>query len=267
MSNSDDALDLNKGGVLLETRALTKTFGGVTAVNSVDLIANRGELNAVVGPNGAGKTTLFHLLTGTVSPTSGQVLFEGSDLTGMSSSQRVKIGIARSYQKTNIFPRLTVRQNILAAAYRAKGVGWQSMFGRRREVEAADALTDRVLNDLDLDSEAENEAQTLPYGAQRLIDIGIALACEPRLLLLDEPTSGLSSGELKRTIAFISELKTRYSILLIEHNMDLVLEFADTITVLNFGEVIARGSAADIAANEAVQQAYFGKSAAPEVGS
>ncbi|WP_366658159.1 ABC transporter ATP-binding protein [Fodinicurvata sp. EGI_FJ10296] len=249
---------------LLETRGLTKSFGGVTAVADVDLMVRRGQLNAVVGPNGAGKTTLFHLLTGTMPATAGHVIFEGEDITRTGLSARVKLGIARSYQKTNIFPRLSVRQNILAAAYRAKGVGWTSMFGRRKEVEAAEALADRILGELDLADQAHKEAQTLPYGAQRLIDIGIALACEPSLLLLDEPTSGLSSGELQKTIAFISDLKSRYSILLIEHNMDLVLEFADGITVLNFGHVIARGNAAEISADEGVQEAYFGRSVSPE---
>lgn len=246
--------------VLLETMGLMKRFGGVTAVSDVDLTVCEGRLHAIIGPNGAGKTTLFHLLTGTVPVTSGSVVFDGADVTRTPISGRVKAGLARSYQKTNIFPRLSIRDNILAAAQRATGVGWPSVFTRTAQIVAAEALTDQILGDLALYERAEAEAQTLPYGAQRLIDIGMALACQPKLLLLDEPTSGLSTGELEQTIAFISALKDRHSILLIEHNMDLVLRFADIITVLDFGRVIAEGTPAEISANGAVQEAYFGRS-------
>lgn len=247
------------GAPLLETRSLTKDFGGVRAVNKVSIRVAPATLHVVIGPNGAGKTTLFHLLTGVVSPTSGEIFFDGEVVTGVSLSGRVKRGLARSYQKTNIFPRLTVRQNILAAAHRAKGTGWKSLLGATASTREAERLTDQILEDLGLQDQSEAEAQTLPYGSQRLIDIGIALTCEPKLLLLDEPTSGLSSGELDRIIEFIRDLRTRYSILLIEHNMDLVLAFADVITVLNFGEVIAEGKPAEIAKNALVQEAYFGQ--------
>ena len=251
---------------LLETRGLSKTFGGVRAVHEVNINVASGALHVVIGPNGAGKTTLFHLLTGVIPSTSGEIIFNGEKVTTLSLSGRVKRGLARSYQKTNIFPRLSVRQNILAAAYRAKGTNWRSLFGATSGAREAEQLADRILEDLGLQDQASAEAQTLPYGSQRLIDIGIALACEPKLLLLDEPTSGLSSGELDRTIEFIRDLRSRYTILLIEHNMDLVLAFADTITVLNFGEVIAEGRPEDIAKNAQVQEAYFGRSGASAPG-
>lgn len=246
---------------LLRTHGLTKAFGGVTAVNGVDLHVVAGRLHAIIGPNGAGKTTLFHLLTGTLPPSAGEIVFDGATVTHEPLSARVKRGLARSYQKTNIFPRLSVRDNILAAAYRARGVGWRSFFARTANIATADALTQQILEELGLGGQADAEAQTLPYGAQRLIDIGMALACEPKLLLLDEPTSGLSSGELDKTIAFINALRNRYTILLIEHNMDLVLQFADLITVLDFGTVIAEGTPQEVSADKAVQDAYFGKGA------
>ncbi|HET7410491.1 MAG TPA: ABC transporter ATP-binding protein [Paracoccaceae bacterium] len=244
---------------LLSTRGLTRTFGGVAAVSNVDIDVRPGRLHAVIGPNGAGKTTLFNLLTGVLSPSRGEILFDGEPVTRVSVSGRVKRGLARSYQNTNIFPRMTVRQNIRAAAYRAHSVGWRSFFGRPESVDAADAKAEQILRDLDVEQHADMVAQNLPYGAQRLVDIGLALACEPKLLLLDEPTSGLSSGELDQASAFIGSLKASHSILLIEHNMDLVLRLADVITVLNFGEVLAEGDAAEISANQAVQEAYFGK--------
>jgi branched-chain amino acid transport system ATP-binding protein len=262
MPEGRSACNTSGSDILLETRGVTKAFGGVTAVDNVSLRIPNGRLHAIIGPNGAGKTTLFHLLTGTLPVTAGEIVFDGAIITGEVLSKRVKRGLARSYQKTSIFPRLSVRDNILAAAYRAEGVGPLSFLLTTARVQRAAELADEILVDLGLSALAEAEAQTLPYGAQRLIDIGMALACKPKLLLLDEPTSGLSSGELDETIAYLNSLRSRYTILLIEHNMDLVLEFAEVITVLNFGRVISEGPPAKVSADVAVQEAYFGKAGA-----
>lgn len=244
-------------GYLLETRKLSKSFGGVAAVRDVDLAVTEGQLHAIIGPNGAGKTTLFHLLTGVYPASAGQVLFHGEDITRMPSYRRVVAGLSRSYQRTNIFPSLTVEQNLLVAAGRAVGGAWHLTW--RGPGPKARRMAQEVIDQLSLARYAETEADLLPYGAQRLVDIGIALCCRPRLLLLDEPTSGLSSAELAEAVAVLDQLRQRYTIILIEHNMELVIGVADTASVLNFGEVIARGTPEEISRIPAVQEAYFGK--------
>lgn len=241
---------------LLRTENLSKSFGGVHAVEDVSLRITEGSLHAVIGPNGAGKTTLFHLLAGVYFPTRGRVFLEDKDVTGRGAADRVKLGISRSYQRTNIFPRLSVRENLLLAAERSTSEGWSFM--PRGASASARALVEDVLATLDLTSAAGLEAQTLPYGAQRLVDIGIALCCRPRLLLLDEPTSGLSSAELREAVDTLIALRKSYTILLIEHNMELVVGIADRVSVLNFGRLIAEGTAEEIGRNPEVQAAYFG---------
>jgi branched-chain amino acid transport system ATP-binding protein len=232
------------------------SFGGVHAVSGVSLEVDENSLHAIIGPNGAGKTTFFHLLTGVYKPTRGTIFFDGRDITDLGPAQRVALGIARSYQRTNIFPSLTVRENLKLAAARAEGEGWSvtPWSGDRK----SDALVDEILALLRLDHNAGQEAQTLPYGVQRLVDIGIALCCRPRLLLLDEPTSGLSTAELREAVDILKTLRKHFTILLIEHNMELVVGMADRISVLNFGSLLAEGTADEIGANREVQQAYFG---------
>jgi ABC-type branched-subunit amino acid transport system ATPase component len=210
----------------------------------------------VIGPNGAGKTSFVHLLSGVYKPTAGTIRFGGEDITALGPAQRVRLGIARSYQRTNIFPRLTVRENLSLAAARAAGEGWSLV--PRSASHAAGALVDEALTLLNLRQVAEREAQTLPYGVQRLVDIGIALCCRPTLLLLDEPTSGLSTAELREAVDILKTLRKHFTILLIEHNMELVVGMADRISVLNFGSLLAEGTADEIGANREVQQAYFG---------
>lgn len=225
-------------------------------MESVSVTVVEGSIHAIIGPNGAGKTTLFHLLTGVYPPSSGRVFYRGQDITGYGAAERVSLGISRSYQRTNIFPRLSVRENLLLAAGRSAGEQWS--FDPRGPSASARALVDEVLSVLDLTSAADLEAQTLPYGAQRLLDIGIALCCRPELLLLDEPTSGLSSAELREAVDTLAALRKSYTIVLIEHNMELVVGLADRATVLNFGRVIAEGTPEEIGADPAVQSAYFG---------
>lgn len=242
---------------MLETRKLSKSFGGVSAVKSVDLRISEGELHAIIGPNGAGKTTLFHLLTGVCPVTSGQVLFRGRDITSMPAHQRVVTGLSRSYQRTNIFPSLTVEENLLAAAERAVGRCWSMNW--HGATAASRTLVREVTDQLSLGAYSGIEADLLPYGAQRLVDIGIALCCQPQLLLLDEPTSGLSTAELAEAVTILSVLRQRYTIVVIEHNMELVIGVADRASVLNFGELIAEGTPEEIGQMPAVQEAYFGK--------
>ncbi len=241
---------------LLTTEDLSLSFGGVHAVSGVSLAVREKSLHVVIGPNGAGKTTFFHLLSGVYKPTRGIIRFGGEDITALGPAQRVKLGIARSYQRTNIFPRLTVRENLSLAAARAAGEGWSVV--PRSSSHTASALVDEALTLLNLKQVAEREAQTLPYGVQRLIDIGIALCCRPKLLLLDEPTSGLSTAELREAVDILKTLREHFTILLIEHNMELVVGLADRISVLNFGSLLAEGTAEEIGSNQEVQQAYFG---------
>lgn len=244
--------------VVLQTDELSKHFGGVRAVEGVSLAVETGGLHAIIGPNGAGKTTLFHLLTGVHAPSAGRVRFMGEDVTPLTAWQRVERGMARSYQRTNVFRRLSVRHNLLIAAQRAEGLRWSLLPRRATRGARAAALVDEVLDLLHLDAAADAEAQTLPYGAQRLVDLGIALCCRPVVLLLDEPTSGLSAGELAQAVAVLERLRARYTIVLIEHNMELVIGVADRVTVLNFGAVIAEGTAEEIGRDAEVQRAYFG---------
>jgi branched-chain amino acid transport system ATP-binding protein len=243
---------------LLRTEGLSKHFGGVRAVEDVHLEVGTGRLHAIIGPNGAGKTTLFHLLTGVHPPSAGRIEFRGEDVTPLSTWRRVERGIARSYQRTNVFRRLTVRQNLMVPAQRSQGLRWSLFAGRTARTERAERLIEEVLELLLLRPFADAETQTLPYGAQRLVDVGIALCCQPTLLLLDEPTSGLSAGELSQAVQVLQRLRERYTILLIEHNMELVLGVADRITVLDFGRVIAEGTSEEVARDPAVQRAYFG---------
>jgi len=242
---------------LLQTHNLSKHFGGVTAVSEVSLTVAEDQLHVIIGPNGAGKTTFFHLLTGIYTVSSGTIEFLGEDITHLSPDERVKLGIARSYQRTNIFPNLTVEENFRLAATRSYQQEW-SFFPRQLAHEVTD-LVEQTLDMLRLDTVARQLASTLPYGVQRLVDIGIALCCRPRLLLLDEPTSGLSTAELMETVEVLNDLKRELTILLIEHNMELVVNLADYISVLNFGELLAHGTPQEISANQAVQDAYFGK--------
>jgi branched-chain amino acid transport system ATP-binding protein len=246
---------------LLATRRLNKAFGGVIAVNGVDLEVRTGALHAVIGPNGAGKTTLFHLLTGVHGPTDGTIEFDGREVSRLKVPQRVALGMARSYQLTNVFRRLTVRENLTVAAQRAEGVRWRigPVGGQTRA--RIEQLVTETMELLRIGAQANQPCQTLPYGAQRLVDIGIAMCCRPKLLLLDEPTSGLSTAELGEATAVIERLRERYTVLLIEHNMDLVMGLADVVTVLDFGEVIAHGRPAEIQRNPDVQRAYFGRAA------
>jgi branched-chain amino acid transport system ATP-binding protein len=228
---------------LLEARGLTRRFGGLHAVEAVDLDLARGEVHALIGPNGAGKSTLVALLCGRLLPTSGRIRFEGRDITRLPAHRRVALGIAYTFQITAIYPRLSAFDNVALAV-------------QRRAPGDLQAETMAALARVGLAAEADRHAGTLAYGHQRLLEVAMGLALAPKLLILDEPTQGLSQAEIAAFNALVRE--TSATVLLIEHNMDVVMDLADRITVLDFGEVLAAGTPGEIRADPAVHAAYLG---------
>lgn len=233
---------------LLETKGLKKQFGSLLAVDEVDFSIAKGELKSIIGPNGAGKTTFFNLLTGMFPPSGGQILFKGEDITGATPEQVAGMGIGRSFQITSIFPELSVYENVYIPAMRYYPKG------------RAGERTMEILEDVNLADKAEIMAGNLSHGDKRHLDIAIALTCKAELLLLDEPTSGMPPEESARTAELIVKLRKEhdYTIVLIEHKMDIVLSISDTITVLDFGFKLAEGTPDEIKGNDQVQKAYLG---------
>ena len=244
---------------LLETRGLGRAFGALQAVAGVDLAVEPGELRAVIGPNGAGKTTLFHLISGLLAPTSGRVLFRGDDVTALPAPARCRRGISRTFQITSIFPELSVLENVRIAVQLRTGGNFR-LLGGRRLLEASARRAQDSLGALGLLDRAEEPAATLPHGDQRLLEIAMAVAQEPELLLLDEPTQGLSPEDTVATVAVIRRIARArgLTIILVEHDMDVVFDLADRISVLHFGQLIAEGTPDRIRANADVQTAYLG---------
>lgn len=229
---------------LLRARGLKRHFGGVRAVDGVDLdIADRG-VHALIGPNGAGKSTLVGLLSGRTAADAGTIEFAGRDITRLPAHDRVRLGIAYTFQVTSIFPRLAVAENVAVA------VQW-----RTRDVARASAA---ALARVGLAAHAREIAGTLSYGHQRLLELAMGLALGPRLLILDEPTQGLAAGEIAGFSALVGEVAEAASVLLIEHNMDVVMDLATRITVLDFGRVLASGTPGEVRADPGVQAAYLG---------
>jgi branched-chain amino acid transport system ATP-binding protein len=244
---------------VLETVGLECAFGALRAVSGVSLAVAPGELRAVIGPNGAGKTTLFHLISGLLHPTAGRVLFRGEDVTALAAPQRCRRGISRTFQINSIFPELSVLENV-RIAIQLKGDGNFTLFGGRALLEASQRRALESLAFLGLADRAETPAATLPHGDQRLLEIAMAVAQGPELLLLDEPTQGLSPEDTEATVRVIREIarERRLTIILVEHDMDVVFDLADRISVLHFGQLIADGSPEEIRANADVQKAYLG---------
>lgn len=230
---------------LIETRDLTLHFGGLKAVDGVNFTLNSGEIHALIGPNGAGKTTFVSLLSGRRLPQSGTILLNGEDISALPAHQRVRRGIAYTFQITSIFPRLSVFDNVALAV-------------QSRGTKDIDRATHAALARVGLDAFARQEAQTLSYGHQRLVELAMGLALSPRLLILDEPTQGLAASEIDGFVALVRSLVPAMTVLLIEHNMEVVMDLASQITVLNFGRVLATGTPAEIRANPVVQGAYLG---------
>jgi len=245
------------GDLVLETRGLVKEFKGFVAVDGVDLRVRRGEIHALIGPNGAGKTTCFNLLTKFLTPTRGQILFEGHDITREKPAQIARRGVVRSFQISATFPHLSVLQNVRVALQPKQGLSYQ--FWRSDSV--LDSLNERALELLDsvgLREHAAAVAVELPYGRKRALEIATTLAMEPRLMLLDEPTQGMGHEDVELVTRLIKKVAANRTVLMVEHNMNVVASIADTITVLARGAVIAEGPYAEVSRNPQVLQAYMG---------
>ena len=245
---------------MLRTRELSKRFGAHPVVETVDLEIRAGTLHAIIGPNGAGKTTLFNLLSGELRPTSGTIEFDGRDVTRLDATSRSQLGMGRSFQRTNVFPKLTAFENVRLAAQSRTG-GSFALWRRAASLESVNARAESVLAEFGLLDYRSRLAGELAGGDQRLLELAITLATDPVLLLLDEPSQGLSPEDARRLIDRIGTLAARYTIVLIEHNMPLVMRLAGEITVMNFGHVLAHGTPDEIRANADVRAAYLGKRA------
>ena len=247
---------------ILETHGLTKSFGALTAVNAVSLRIEAGTLHSIIGPNGAGKTTLFNLLTGTFPPSSGSIVLDGHDVTGTPAHRVAHLGLARSFQRTNVFPAFSLLENVWVAAF-ATGRSWRGLLFRNadRYPEAKERAL-RALADVGLEGKSRHLAREISHGEQRQLELAIALAAQPRVLLLDEPAAGLSPEESRRMVALVRSLKGRYTIVLIEHKMDIIMSVSDRISVMHFGRLIAEGPPAEIQRNPEVRRAYLGGVAA-----
>jgi branched-chain amino acid transport system ATP-binding protein len=242
-------------GLILQAEGLDRSFGGIHAVNNVSLEIPDGTLHAIIGPNGSGKTTLFNLLTGHTKPGSGRVRFAGEDITGMPYSKVARKGLAKSYQITTVFPLLSVFENVRIAAQAAEHsyVFWRPADG----IKAVTRRTEEVLERIGLTGDRDVIASNLSHGDQRRLDLAIALATSPRLLLLDEPTAGMSPTETAATVELVKELNRDVTILMIEHKMDVILTIADRITVLHQGEKLFEGAPAEVKSHPKVQEVYL----------
>ena len=242
---------------VLQLKALSKSFGGLAAVREVSLEISSGERKAVIGPNGAGKTTLFNLITGVFPSSSGSIVLFGNDVTGWPPHKRTALGMARTFQVTSLFPKLTVLDNVLlaiAGVSRTKLVMWKSLSSYRTMIEKARLLLDTA----GYWDRRGVQVRNLSHGEQRQIEVVLGLASEPKLLLLDEPAAGLSSGESREMTQFLKRLDPGLAILLIEHDMDVVFDVVSSISVLHFGAIVEQGNKEQIRTSERVQQIYLG---------
>ena len=247
---------------VLEVKNVSKAFGSLIAVREVSLTVATGELRAVIGPNGAGKTTFFNLISGFFPPSAGAIVFEGRDVTRVPADKRVVLGMARTFQITEIFPELSVAENIRISAEVAAGYRLRPWLGRAQSA-AVRSRVEEILALAGLDKKGDRLVGELAHGDQRAAEIAMALALRPRLLLLDEPTAGMGDQETYEITQLIRRLHrdSKFTIVLIEHDMRVVFHLADRISVLDQGRLLAEGTPVDIAANEAVQAAYLGKAA------
>jgi len=241
---------------LLRTQSLSKRFGGLEAVRDIDLELPAGEIRAVIGPNGAGKTTLVSVISGRLAPTAGRIFFKDRDITGLSAWQRARAGIVYTFQITSVFQNLSCHDNLALAIQRQ---GMTGLAGRLREDPMAlRAEVEAALARVGLAEDIDRRAGELPYGHQRLLEVALGLALSPELLIMDEPTQGLSNAEIARFCDLTREIASEVTVLLIEHNMPVVMDLAERITVIESGTVLAEGTPAEIRADAAVQRAYLG---------
>ncbi|WP_395139259.1 ABC transporter ATP-binding protein [Schlegelella aquatica] len=252
--------------IILETRALTKEFKGFVAVNKVDLKVGRGTIHALIGPNGAGKTTCFNLLTKFIAPTSGQILFNGHDITHEKPAHIARRGIIRSFQISAVFPHLTVLENVRVALQRRLGTSFH-FWKPERSLYTLNDRAMELLREVDLERYAQLPTHELSYGRKRALEIATTLAMEPELMLLDEPTQGMGLEDVERVQRLIKKVSANRTILMVEHNMSVVSSIADTITVLQRGATLAEGPYAEVSRNPAVIEAYMGSADAELKGS
>lgn len=244
---------------IIETKNLTKYFGGLAAVDDVSLTIEAGTLHAIIGPNGAGKTTFFNLLSGNLKPTNGKVFYKGQDLTSTPIHRMIHIGIGRSFQITNIFPNLTVHENIRLASQVMEDKNFRFMM-ETAQMHSVEKRTEEVVEKVGLTSQALLPARMLSHGDQRKLELGMILAPDPEVLLLDEPTAGMATDQVPELITLIQEVQESGSktVVLVEHNMNVVMKVSDRISVMHQGKVLAEGTPTEIAANHEVQTAYLG---------
>ncbi len=242
---------------ILETRGLTKEFKGFVAVQNVSLKVRRGSIHALIGPNGAGKTTCFNLLTHFLEPTRGQIFYNGRDITGSRPARIARLGLVRSFQISAVFPHLSVLENVRIALQRKRG----GSFDFWRTERVLDALNDRaqeLIEAVGLTEFAATAAVELPYGRKRALEIATTLALDPEMMLLDEPTAGMTHEDVERISALVKKVAAKRTVLMVEHNLSVVANLSDTITVLQRGEILAEGDYAAVSKNPQVIEAYMG---------
>lgn len=248
---------MNRSEFILETQNLTKEFRGFTAVDRVSLKVRRGSIHALIGPNGAGKTTFFNLLTKFLPPTAGTIVYNGDDITREKPAETARRGVVRSFQISAVFPHLSVRENVRVALQRKLGTSfhfWKS----DKTLSHLDGRAQELLEQVDLGNFADTQTVELPYGRKRALEIATTLALEPELMLLDEPTQGMGHEDVGRVVELIRKVSANRTILMVEHNMSVVANLSDTITVLARGSVLAEGPYAEVSKNPAVLEAYVG---------
>lgn len=245
--------------LILETRQLRKEFGALVAVSDVSIQVRANTIHSIIGPNGAGKTTFFNLLSGNLEPTAGRVVYKGRDITHLPLHRTAHLGIGRSFQITNIFPNLTVLENIRLACQALGKHNFLLLSPHRRFIQYEERAWE-VIHQVSLTERALAPARTLPHGDQRKLELGIILAPDPEVLLLDEPTAGMANEQVPELIKMIEQIQAagNKTVMLVEHNMNVVMSISDFITVMHQGQVLAEGTPAEIATNKAVQSAYLG---------
>ena len=243
--------------IILETRGLTKEFRGFVAVRDVNLRVRRGSIHALIGPNGAGKTTCFNLLSKFLDPTAGKIFYKGRDITSARPADVARMGLVRSFQISAVFPHLTARENVRVALQRQRGDSfdfWRS----KRALDTFNGRAMQLLDDVGLTEFAQTPAVEMPYGRKRALEIATTLALGPELMLLDEPTAGMGHEDIEKVVELIRRVSKDRTILMVEHNLTVVANLSDTITVLTRGQILTEGDYAAVSANPEVQQAYLG---------